>query len=233
MLLRNGLAGGDSVLATSQSGPNLYIGNHLGATGTYAPLVPGRGDARSIAESDAGRSLSSREVSASWRTRAVGDLAADRVAALGRFGTKAALAVNAREIADTDDLGRAADTSPVLRFGPGFGALLLFAAVGLALVRSEERRAAIDLLRLRHAVEPNRGARVFRLQLGWLLATTRDAGLRDGEEPEVLVVRAAAHAEAGAFDAAIRALDGAAASSGRRDLQRQREAYARGRAWRE
>ncbi|MEM1450813.1 MAG: glycosyltransferase family 39 protein [Planctomycetota bacterium] len=148
VLLRNGLAAGEWVLTTSQAGTNLYIGNHQGATGTYAPLVPGRGDARSeaddarsIAESDAGRALSSREVSAYWRTRAVGDMAADPVAAAVRLGTKAALALHVREIADTDDLGHAGDSSPVLRFGPGFGALFALAALGLVLARRDERSA--------------------------------------------------------------------------------------------
>jgi 4-amino-4-deoxy-L-arabinose transferase-like glycosyltransferase len=44
--LRNLYVGGELHLTTSQLGPNLYIGNNPAARGTYAPLVPGRGDPR-------------------------------------------------------------------------------------------------------------------------------------------------------------------------------------------
>ena len=118
-------------------------------------------------------------------------------------------------------------------------------AIGLAL-RFDARRAAIDLLRLRLAVEPIRGARAFRLQLAWLLATAQEDALRDGEEavrvlatlpaePDLLGVLAAAQAEAGRFDEALQAIDAAieASSSGRPDLRRQRQSYVERRPWRE
>jgi len=34
------------LLSTSQLGPNFYIGNRVGASGAYDPLVPGRGNVK-------------------------------------------------------------------------------------------------------------------------------------------------------------------------------------------
>ncbi|MEM9803328.1 MAG: glycosyltransferase family 39 protein, partial [Planctomycetota bacterium] len=147
VLARNVVAGGEWILTTSQSGPNLYIGNAPGSLGTYAPLVPGRGDARSeaedarrLAEAAETRTLTAREVSSHWRGRAVETMRGDPNAALGRFARKGILALNAAELADTDDFTRAAESSFALRIGPGFGILLALAAAGAALATSDERR---------------------------------------------------------------------------------------------
>jgi uncharacterized YccA/Bax inhibitor family protein len=43
---RNAAVGGEFVLTTAQAGPNFYMGNNPNADGTYAPLLPGRGDAQ-------------------------------------------------------------------------------------------------------------------------------------------------------------------------------------------
>ena len=40
--------GGAFLITTAQLGPNLWIGNHPGASGRYEPLRPGRGDARYV-----------------------------------------------------------------------------------------------------------------------------------------------------------------------------------------
>src|SRR5439155_1201234 len=71
--VRNAIVGGEFHLTTAQSGPNLFIGNHSQADGTYVPLRAGRGspeyersDATDLAQRAAGRPLSPGEVSAYW-----------------------------------------------------------------------------------------------------------------------------------------------------------------------
>ncbi|MEK7482863.1 MAG: glycosyltransferase family 39 protein [Planctomycetota bacterium] len=61
------------ILNTYQGGTNFYIGNHLGASGTYQPLLSGRqvpefeeADAITLAEKMAGKKLSYREISNFW-----------------------------------------------------------------------------------------------------------------------------------------------------------------------
>jgi hypothetical protein len=75
---RNLAAGGELHLTTAQLGPNLYIGNHAGASGSYEPLVPGHGSARDeradatrVAEEAIGRPLGPGEVSGYWTPRAL------------------------------------------------------------------------------------------------------------------------------------------------------------------
>lgn len=69
--------GGGFVLVAYGGGPNLYIGNHPGADGSYRPLRPDRSDASweerdavEIARNASGRSLDPSGVSAFWRDKA-------------------------------------------------------------------------------------------------------------------------------------------------------------------
>ena len=120
--LRNLHVGGEFHLTTSQFGPNFYIGNRAGADGTYAPLLPGRGDARyerldatALAERAEGRSLSPGEVSRYFTAAAWREISADPAGWLRLLGRKLALTVNAVEVADTEDLYSHADTSLAAR----------------------------------------------------------------------------------------------------------------------
>jgi len=105
------LAAGELVVTTAQAGPNFWIGNHSGATGTYAPLRPGRGDAkheridaRLLAEQDVGHELGHAQVSRYWMRRTLGEIGASPGAWLALLATKLALAFNGHEVADTVSL---------------------------------------------------------------------------------------------------------------------------------
>jgi len=108
-----------------------------------------------------------------------------------------------------------------------------------------DHAGALEVLRARLAAEPAAGARPFRLQLAWLLATSRDDSLRDGVEAlrtleplddaaDVLDVRAAAFAEMGQFKEAIadmeRALEQAAPPT--EAMRKHRASYVARRPWR-
>lgn len=118
-------------------------------------------------------------------------------------------------------------------------------AVTLAIALGDHRNA-IEILRARLPAEPDEGARPFRLQLAWLLSTSRDDSLRDGPEAlralkalgdaaDVLDVRAAAFAAMGQFAEAIAAMDKALerAAAPTEAMRRHRAAYVARRPWRE
>jgi Tfp pilus assembly protein PilF len=107
---------------TAQFGPNFFIGNHEGASGTYEPLRRGRGnvryeqeDARALAEAQAGRPLGAAEVSAYWTGRALSWIVVHPDDWLKLAGRKALLAWNALEATDTEDIDSHAEWSTVLR----------------------------------------------------------------------------------------------------------------------
>lgn len=138
---RNYSIGGEFHLTTSQFGPNLYIGNHAGATGLYEPLVKNRShwrferqDAEAIAEKAAGRELTPGEVSRHF-VGEVGRFIAVRPGAwLRLLGKKTALTWNAVETVDTIDQYTLAEFSWPLRlsgFVLHFGVLLPLAVLGL------------------------------------------------------------------------------------------------------
>jgi len=147
--LRNKVVGGEFLISTSQFGPNFYIGNHVGATGGYEPLVPGRGnaaferaDATAVAESAAGRRLTSGEVSDYWWRRAVSDIARDPASWIQLLGWKARLAFASTEPVDTESLEAYAEQSSLLgalRWF-SFGVLLPLALLGAWMTRSSWRR---------------------------------------------------------------------------------------------
>ena len=147
--VRNFRIGGELQLTTAQLGPNLYIGNHDGATGSYVPLRPGRGDASferrdaaELAEVARGRALSPGEVSAYWRERATAWIRAHPVRWLELLGRKLLLAWNGDEAMDTEDLATHAEVSPPLRWLSGvahFGLLAPLALLGLGWSRARWR----------------------------------------------------------------------------------------------
>jgi Flp pilus assembly protein TadD len=144
--VRNYTAGGEFHLTTSQLGPNFYIGNHRGATGTYEALVVGHGnaadereDATRIAQESAGRRLGPGEVSSFWTRRALADIRADPMAWLALLGRKAALTFNSAEVADTESLHVYAEWSSLLRLIAPFDFGLVFAGGALGTVLTAYR----------------------------------------------------------------------------------------------
>ena len=116
--LRNFSIDGNIHVTTSQFGTNLFIGNSATANGGYVPLRNDHGtpeferaDAVELAQSAVGRQLSSSEVSAYWRNRAVAWAVENPGAWLRLMGKKLLLTWNVVEIADTEDIYSAADYS--------------------------------------------------------------------------------------------------------------------------
>ena len=147
---RNFALGGGFQPTTSQFGPNLYIGNHAGATGRYLPFRAGRGssryerdDATELAEAATGRSLSPGEVSAYWLRRTVDDVAASPRGWLRLLAVKARLVASSEELMDSEAIGVYADESGLLRTLGSFlhfGTLLPLGVVGLWATRRDARR---------------------------------------------------------------------------------------------
>lgn len=122
VVARNLATSGELHLTTSQFGPNLYIGNHDGATGTYVPLRKGRGnvafeqeDATRMAEAALAGSLTAGQVSGYWTARAVSWVTAHPVDWLTLSLRKLRLAWNSVEAPDTEDLYSHAESSLPLR----------------------------------------------------------------------------------------------------------------------
>ncbi|MBS1829492.1 MAG: glycosyltransferase family 39 protein [Acidobacteria bacterium] len=138
--LRNLVVGGEFHLTTSQFGPNLFIGNHVGADGGYQPLVTGHAnaayeqeDAKAIAQQVDGRVLTAGEVSRFWTRQALHFITTqpgDWVALMGR---KVALVLNRVEKIDGESIVVYGDWSWVLRVLGflHFGVMLGLAMAGL------------------------------------------------------------------------------------------------------
>ena len=148
--VRNRVAGGEFHLTTAQFGPNFYIGNHAGASGTYEALVVGHGsaadeqaDAKRIAEAARGRALAASEVSAYWLQQSLTFIQSRPVEWAKLLARKMALTFNAAEISDTESLDVYAEWSPLLAILKpfDFGVLLALAALGSALWTPLPRRA--------------------------------------------------------------------------------------------
>jgi hypothetical protein len=147
---RNVLVGGSWSLSTFQSGPNFYIGNHSGADGRYQPLVRGhetpafeRADATMLAERAVGRTLTAREVSDYWWSRAAADIRADVSGWLELLGRKWLMVWNRYEVSDAESFYVYADASRVvggLSTVWDFGVLCPLAAMGLLLTAGQWRR---------------------------------------------------------------------------------------------
>jgi tetratricopeptide (TPR) repeat protein len=150
--LRNYWVGGEFLLSTSQFGPNFYIGNNSHASGSYEPLVPGRGDplyeradATRLASEASGRTLSPGEVSGYWVRRTFGDILGRPLGWLALFGKKLLLTVNAGEIPDTESIEAYADASSLLRglLWLDFGVVFPLAVFGAWACRADWRRLAV------------------------------------------------------------------------------------------
>jgi tetratricopeptide (TPR) repeat protein len=147
--LRNLAVSGELHLTTSQFGPNFYIGNHAGATGSYDALVVGHGnaadereDATRLAEQASGHRLSPKEVSTFWTKQALAYIRSQPRAWLGLMARKLALTFNAAYISDTESLDVYAEWSWLLRLLRwfDFGVVLALGTLGVALTRRSWRR---------------------------------------------------------------------------------------------
>jgi len=148
--LRNHALGGRFLVTTAQAGPNLWIGNHPGASGRYEPLRPGRGsaryerqDAHDLAVAALGRELGPAEVSDYWRDRALAFVRESPGEWLELLARKARLVWNAAEIPDTEGIEAYTEVSlllRVLRVPGSFGVLAPLALVGALAWRRDWRR---------------------------------------------------------------------------------------------
>ena len=108
---RNASLGGEWSPTTFQAGPNFYIGNNGQASGIYVPLVPGRGtpmyeraDAQRLAEQAEGRTLSAREVSQYWMSRAWGEIREAPGYWLQLMTAKSFMVLNRYEVPDVESM---------------------------------------------------------------------------------------------------------------------------------
>jgi 4-amino-4-deoxy-L-arabinose transferase-like glycosyltransferase len=150
--LRNYYVGGEALFSTAQLGPNFYIGNRIGASGIYEPLVPDRGsveferaDATALATAAAGRALTPSEVSDYWLAKTFDEIRTDPAAWARLLGRKTLLAINTVEVMDTESQEFHAGYSAILRaLAPfSFGALLPVAMLGLVLTAADARRLGV------------------------------------------------------------------------------------------
>jgi len=150
--VRNYRVGGEFLISTSQLGPNFYIGNHVGASGGYDPLVPERGnaefereDATRLAEEASGRKLSASDVSSYWLGKSLAFIRGNPGSWLALMGRKLLLTVNTTEAMDTESIEAYADVSPVLRAlgGLTFGVILPLGVLGAWVTRARWRRFAV------------------------------------------------------------------------------------------
>jgi tetratricopeptide (TPR) repeat protein len=147
---RNAVVGGGFYVTTSQFGPNLYIGNHTGADGTYAPLRFGRGspeyerqDATDLAQRAAGRPLTPAEVSSYWTRLALDFMTSQPGAWLRLVGRKVALVWNATEMLDTESQDAYEEWSTPLKLASWvghFGVLVPLAFLGACATWPDRRR---------------------------------------------------------------------------------------------
>jgi tetratricopeptide (TPR) repeat protein len=155
---RNAIVGGEFALTTAQFGPNLYIGNNERADGTYMALRSGRGapeyereDATELAERALGRSLTPREVSRYWTSRALAYIRSQPGDWLRLLARKFDLLWNATEVLDTESQATHADWSGILKLTSPighFGVLAPLALFGVWISWSQRQRLALLALML-------------------------------------------------------------------------------------
>ena len=153
VVLRNSYVGGEVSLTTSQLGPNFYIGNHAGATGTYEPLVPGHGsaadertDATRLAEQSTGLKLTPRQVSSFWLDQSLRYIRSHPGDWLKLMFRKVLLAINTAEIADTESMDVYAESSWLLRALRPFSFAVLLGAAAFGLLLHRKCRERLRLL---------------------------------------------------------------------------------------
>ncbi len=145
--VRNFVVGGELHLTTSQGGPNFYIGNHEGASGTYQPLRPARGnaayerqDAIDLAQQALGRPLTPGEVSSYWWQRGWQWITTHPTDWLALTAKKLLLTWNAEEATDTEDIYSHAEWSLPLKIGTTLCHVGVLAPLGLLGVWLTRRR---------------------------------------------------------------------------------------------
>ena len=150
--IRNYHLGGELFLSTSQLGPNLYIGNHANASGTYEPLVPEHGnaefertDATQLAEAATNRKLSPGEVSDYWLSQAFAYIRSQPMDWGKLMLRKLALTFNRREAVDTESIEAYVEYSYVLRilFWMSFGVVFPLGVLGVWITRHDWRRLVV------------------------------------------------------------------------------------------
>jgi len=143
---RNYHVAGEFLVSTSQLGPNLYIGNHSGAGGSYEPLVPGHGsaayereDATRLAETAMHRRLSPNEVSNYWVRQSLEYIHRHPSEWMKLMIRKIGLTFAAKETVDTESIEAYSDYSLTLRwlFWFTFGIILPLAVLGAWLTRRD------------------------------------------------------------------------------------------------
>ena len=129
----------DDVPFASGTGIHFYIGNRVGANGTYArtrgirPNALGHvQDAKRLAEEATGRSMTAPEVSQWWLSRGLDEVSRNPSRWLALFGRKLWFLVNGYEIPSNEDVHYSARYSRVLRWPLfGFGLIAPFALLGI------------------------------------------------------------------------------------------------------
>lgn len=142
--MRNKSVGGDWSPTTFQAGPNFYIGNHLGASGLYEPMIRGhetpmfeRIDATNLAQQATGRGMTPREVSSYWMQRTLNDISQDPISWLKLFIRKNLMVWNRYEVSDAEGLivyARSSWVLSVLGSVWHFGVLVPLALMGVAVL---------------------------------------------------------------------------------------------------
>jgi len=147
--IRNLVVGHDFVVVSAHGGINFYIGNSLGARGTfYAP--PGfhedltsinATDAKQIAERLTGQVLPASGVSRFWFGRGMRFLADNPGSGLELYGKKLLLLFHSYEVPSNSSYDTLKENSRVLKSLPvTFAVLLVAASVGIVLSRAGWRR---------------------------------------------------------------------------------------------
>lgn len=148
--LRNHCVGGEWSLSTFQAGPNFYIGNHVGASGRYEPLVRGhetpefeRADATRLAEQAMGYSLTAKQVSQYWSGRAIAFIQAYPVDWIRLMAHKFIMTWNRYEVSDVESMAVYEEYSLLFRWLRPllhFGVICPLAAMGIGLTWAARSR---------------------------------------------------------------------------------------------
>ena len=150
---------GEWIPVSANAGMNLWMGNRVGASGTYqvAPFLPYPEAGTSVytipSERDAfwlearersgDPKLSLQGASTFWLYEAGGEVVGSPLEWAGLMGRKFAALLNDVEPRTNADFALTSHLSPILAYDPvRFGVLLLFATLGLVLLRPTDARAA-------------------------------------------------------------------------------------------
>jgi tetratricopeptide (TPR) repeat protein len=138
------LAHGDTVLISSNTGINFYIGNNAKSNGTYEepPGLNLGGDftGRQVAEKAAGRGLKSSEVSSFWNDKAWSEIKSNPGHFIGGLFAKTWLYLWYFDISQAESIQIQKLFSPLFNIPlAGFGLVLILGAIGIANAKGEYR----------------------------------------------------------------------------------------------